>query len=69
MDPKPDKECEKHSYIALVSEIIASSIYWQVTSPTIEIPRQYPAYPASIPLKPRPILKHTPHIRPVPRRL
>jgi hypothetical protein len=29
MDPKPDKECEKHSDIVLVSEIIANSMYWQ----------------------------------------
>jgi hypothetical protein len=29
MDPKPDKECEKHGDIALVSEIISDSMYWQ----------------------------------------
>ncbi len=29
MDPKPDKECEKHGDIVLLSEIIANSIYWQ----------------------------------------
>ncbi len=29
MDPKPDKECEKYGDIALLSEIITNSIYWQ----------------------------------------
>ncbi len=29
MDPKPDKECEKHGDIVLISEIIANSTYWQ----------------------------------------
>ena len=29
MDPKPDKEFEKHGDIILVYEIIANSIYWQ----------------------------------------
>jgi hypothetical protein len=31
MDPKPDKECEKHGDIVLVSGIIANSMYWQAT--------------------------------------
>jgi hypothetical protein len=29
MDPKPDKEFEKHGEIVLLYEIIANSIYWQ----------------------------------------
>jgi hypothetical protein len=32
MDPKPDKECEKRGDIVLLSEIIANSIYWQVST-------------------------------------
>jgi hypothetical protein len=31
MDPKLDKECERHGDIVLLSEIIANSIDWQVT--------------------------------------
>jgi hypothetical protein len=30
MDPKPDKESEKHGDIVLLFEIIADSIYWQL---------------------------------------
>jgi hypothetical protein len=29
MDLKPDKECEKHGDIVLLSEIITNSMYWQ----------------------------------------
>jgi hypothetical protein len=29
MDPNPDKKCEKHGDIVLLSEIIANSKYWQ----------------------------------------
>ena len=32
MNSKPDKECEKRDDIVLLSEIIANSIYWQVTA-------------------------------------
>ena len=28
MDPKPEKESEKHGDIVLLSEIMADSIYW-----------------------------------------
>ena len=29
MNLKPDKECEKHSDIVFLSEIITNTIYWQ----------------------------------------
>jgi hypothetical protein len=32
MNSKPDKECEKRGDIVLLSEIIANSIYWQVST-------------------------------------
>ena len=43
MNFRPDKEYEKRGDIVFLSEIITNSMYWQVGSPTIEIPRQYPA--------------------------
>ena len=61
MNSKPDKDICNIDDIAFLSEIIVNFRFWQVRSPTIEIPRQYPA-------KPRLFLKSTPPISPVPRR-
>ena len=43
MEPKTVKESKSCDDITLLSEIITNSIYWQVVSPLIEIPRQYHA--------------------------
>ena len=44
MDPKPDKESEKHGDIVLLFEIIADSIIWQVVWFWLETPRQVPPF-------------------------
>jgi hypothetical protein len=43
MNFKTDKENRGCDDIAFLSEIISDYRFWQVRSPTIEIPRQYPA--------------------------
>ena len=43
MNSKPDKDICNIDDIAFLSEIIVNFRFWQVRSPTIEIPRQYPA--------------------------
>ena len=43
MNSKQDKEYGRGDDITLLSEIIANLRFWQVRSPTIEIPSQYPA--------------------------
>jgi len=67
MNSKPDNKCGNSDDIILLSEIITNSIY-QVRSPIIEIPRQYPAqtpphfkkYPAYLASTPPVLIKTIP---------